>query len=57
MCSMQYKHVMCSVQYSVCSMKCTGGGGGAVRSVQCAVCSTLPYTGEDLAVQIRYVNI
>ena len=42
---MQFKHVVCSVEWSVCSMKCTGAGtsayagAGAVCSVHCAVCS------------------
>ena len=45
-----------SVQCSLCSMKCkgagTGAGAGAVCIVQCAVCSVLPATGEDLAGEI-----
>ena len=39
----------------MCSMKCTGAGAfafaGAVCSVQCSVCSLLPATDEDLAVE------
>ena len=56
---MQYKHVVCSTQCSMCSMKCTCSdsgafaGAGAVRNVQvqCAGCSVLPAKDEDLAVQ------
>ena len=39
------------MQYSMCSMKCTGAdsgsgtGSGAVCTVQCAVCPVLPVTG------------
>ena len=41
----------------MCSMKCIGAiagafsGAGTVRSVHCALCSVLPATGEDLAVE------
>ena len=31
-----------------------GAGTGEVCTVQCAVCSVLPVTGEDLALQIRF---
>ena len=47
----------CSVQCSLRRMKCTGAnagasaGVGAVCSVHCAVCSVLPATDEDLAVE------
>ena len=53
MCNMQYKLVVYSVQCSVFSIKCTGAGAGAgtVCIAQCAVCSVLPATGEDLAVK------
>ena len=55
---MQKKHELCSIQCSLCSMKCAGVGegvgAGAVCSVQCAVCSVkfavgsvLPATGDD----------
>ena len=48
---MQYKCVVCTVQCSMCSMKCRGAdsgagtGSGAVYTVQCAVCSVLPVRG------------
>ena len=40
------------------SMKCTGAVAGAFTgagagSVHCAVCSVLPATGEELAVETR----
>ena len=42
------------------SMKCTGavagaftGAGAGAGSVHCAVCSVLPATGEELAVETR----
>ena len=49
--------MVCSVQCSVCGMKCTGtgagfyAGAGAVCSAHCAECSVLPAlpaTGQDL---------
>ena len=47
---------MCGLQCPVCSMKCTGAcsgpGPGAVCSVQCAVCSVLSATGDELTVEI-----
>ena len=58
----------CGVQGAVlmCSMECTGASAGAgagagagadaVFCVLCAVCSVLPDTCEDLAVQIRFLN-
>ena len=45
MCDMQFKHVVCSVECSVCSMKCTvagtssWAGADAVSSAHCEVCS------------------
>ena len=58
---MHYKHVVCSVQCSICSMKCTCSdsgafaGAGEVRNVhcalQCAGCSVLPAEDENLAVE------
>ena len=47
-----------SAQYLICSMKSTGAGTGAgvgacacaECSGQCAVCSVLPVTGEELSV-------
>ena len=56
-CKVQYKHVVCSVQCSICGIKCTCldlgafAGAGAVRNVHCAVCSALPAKIEDLAVE------
>ena len=52
---MQYKRMVCSLQCSVCSMKCTcagaGEGAGAVCSVHCEVQTVLPARGEDLEVE------
>ena len=57
MCRMLYKCRAFSVQFSMCSMKCTGAaagefvGSGTVHSVHCAVCSVLPATEENLSVE------
>ena len=54
---MQYKHVVCSVQSSMCIIKCTCSDSrafadaGAVRNVHCAVCTVLTATDEYLAVE------
>ena len=57
------------MQYSGCTLKCTGAGAGAGTgtdsvcsvqcsecSVQCAVCSVLPAEGENLAVYLDKSN-
>ena len=52
---MQFKPVLCSVQFSMCSMKCTCSDSGAfagavaVRNVHCAVCRV--QYAEELAVE------
>ena len=52
---MQYKPVLCSIQFSMCSMKCTCSdsgafaGAGAVSNVHCAVCRV--QCAEELAVE------
>ena len=50
MSNMQHKCFVCTVQCSMCSMKCSGvdsgagTGSGAICTVQCAVSSVLPVT-------------
>ena len=56
---MQYKHVVCTVQCLVCSMKCTCkgagacacAGAGAVSTVQFSVYCVLPAISEDFKVE------
>ena len=51
--------MVCSVECSMCSMKCTcsdsgafsGSGTGTVRNVHCAGCRVLAAKDEDLAVE------
>ena len=58
MCKMQIKHLVCSVQCSLCSMMCAGvsAGAGGESSVQLAVCSVVPAPGEDLTLEIQLIK-